>query len=188
MKTALDRYNSLFDNQQYRAIGDHLAADLNVQRDAQIVSDALNVVTDAALGLCDHPSYTDSWLKLAAFCGTTTVTPQTIDMIHTYLLIFQQAHDTRADDFMLTAKALLKSNAALDLLKEGVSYANGVHSWRGRMAYHLLTAADYFVLAATQLLMDGDLSYIREKLRSGLQRLTGAMQEVLGKVQSLNKF
>ena len=120
MRTVLDRYNSLFNNQQYRTIGDHLAADLNVQRNVQIVSDALNMVTNAALGLCGHPSYTDSWLKLAAFCGTNTVTPPTIDLIHTYLLMFQQAYDNRADDFMLTANALLKTNAALDLLKEGV--------------------------------------------------------------------
>jgi hypothetical protein len=45
------------------------------------------------------------------------------------------------------------------------------------MAYDLLAAADYLTQAAIQLLMHGNLSYIREKLQSGLRRLTGALYE-----------
>jgi len=52
-----------------------------------------------------------------------------------------------------------------------------VHGWRGRMAYELLAAADYLMQSAIQLLMHGNLSYIREKLQSGLRRLTGALYE-----------
>ncbi len=85
--------------------------------------------------------------------------------------------DTRAENFELTAKALLKSYEALDTLKAAVSCANGVHGWRGRMAYDLLAASDYLVQAAVQLLIHGNLSYIREKLQSGLQRITGALYE-----------
>ena len=33
--------------------------------------------------------------------------------------------------------------------------------------------------AAVQLLIDGNLSYIREKLHHGLQRLTGALHEAV---------
>ena len=174
---ALNRYNRLFNNGQYTAIAAMLAADLRTSRDSERTADAVNLVTDAALMLCAHPHYELAWLKLATFCGQNAVTIPTIDAIYTYLLIFQQVKDTRADDFEGTAKALLKSYETTDTLRAAVSCANGVHGWRGRMAYDLLATADYLTQAAVQLLMHGNLSYIREKLQSGLRRLTGALYE-----------
>lgn len=175
--TALKRYNSLFDNQQYSAIAERIAADLRVPRESLRVSDMMNEITNTALSLCNHNHYTDAWLRLATFCGQNAVSIPTIDAIYNYLLIYQQMGDTRAEDFELTAKALLKSYKAMETLKAAVSCANGVHGWRGRMAYDLLAASDFLVQAAVQLLMHGNLSYIREKLRSGLQRITGALHE-----------
>jgi len=174
---ALNRYNRLFDNGQYTAIAMMFAADLRCNRESSRVADAMNLVTDTALALCQHPHYELAWLKLATFCGQNVVTIPTIDAIYTYLLIFQEVKDTRTDDFEGTAKALLKSYESLDTLRAGVSCANSVHGWRGRMAYDLLAAADYLTQAAIQLLMHGNLSYIREKLQSGLRRLTGALYE-----------
>ncbi len=174
---ALNRYNRLFDNGQYTAIAAMLATDLRTSRDSERTADAVNLVTDAALMLCAHPHYELAWLKLATFCGQNAVTIPTIDAIYTYLLIFQQVKDTRADDFEGTAKALLKAYETADTLRAAVSCANGVHGWRGRMAYELLASADYLSQAAIQLLMHGNLSYIREKLQSGLRRLTGALYE-----------
>jgi hypothetical protein len=174
---ALNRYNRLFDNAQYTAIAGLFAVDLRSDRESSRVADAMNLVTDTALALCQHPHYEQAWLKLATFCGQNAITIPTIDAIYTYLLLFQQAKDTRADDFEGTAKGLLKSYESLDTLRAAVSCANGVHGWRGRMAYELLAAADYLTQAAIQLLMHGNLSYIREKLQSGLRRLTGALYE-----------
>jgi len=174
---ALNRYNCLFDNGQYTAIAAMLATNLRTSRDSERTADGMNLVTDTALSLCQHPHYEPAWLKLATFCGQNAVTIPTIDAIYTYLLLFQQMKDTRADDFEGTAKALLKSYESLDTLRAGVSCANGVHGWRGRMAYELLAAADYLTQAAIQLLIHGNLSYIREKLQSGLRRLTGALYE-----------
>ena len=174
---ALNRYNRLFDNGQYTAIAVMFAADFRADRDSVHVADAMNLVTDTALSLCSHPHYEMAWLKLAIFCGQNAIPISTIDAIYTYLLIFQQMKDTRADDFEGTAKALLKAYETTDSLRAAVSCANGVHGWRGRMAYELLAAADYLTQAAIQLLIDGNLSYIREKLQSGLRRLTGALYE-----------
>jgi len=174
---ALKRYNSLFDNQQYSAIAERIAVDLRVPRDSLRVSDCMNEITNVALSLCSHSHYADAWLRLATFCGQNAVSIPTIDAIYNYLLIYQQMGDTRAEDFELTAKALLKSYEALDILKAAVSCANGVHGWRGRMAYDLLAASDFLVQAAVQLLIHGNLSYICEKLQSGLQRITGALYE-----------
>ena len=174
---ALNRYNRLFDNGQYTAIAVMFAADFRADRDSVRVADAMNLVTDTALSLCRHPHYEMAWLKLAIFCGQNAIPISTIDAIYTYLLIFQQMKDTRADDFEGTAKALLKAYETTDTLRAAVSCANGVYGWRGRMAYELLAAADYLMQSAIQLLMHGNLSYIREKLQSGLRCLTGALYE-----------
>ncbi|MCA0454884.1 MAG: hypothetical protein LCI00_13000 [Chloroflexi bacterium] len=174
---ALNRYNRLFDNGQYTAIAVMLATDLRTSRESERTADVMNLVTDTALALCQHPHYELAWLKLATFCGQNAISIPTIDAIYTYLLIFQQVKDTRADDFEGTTKALLKAYETTDTLRAAVSCANGVHGWRGRMAYELLASADYLSQAAIQLLIHGNLSYIREKLQSGLRRLTGALYE-----------
>jgi hypothetical protein len=174
---ALNRYNRLFDNGQYTAIAMMLANDLRTSRESERTADAVNLVTDAALMLCAHPHYELAWLKLATFCGQNAVMIPTIDAIYTYLLIFQQAKDTRADDFEPTAKALLKAYETADTLRAAVSCANGVHSWRGRMAYELLAAVEYLTHAAILLLTHEEDGYIREKLHKGLNRITGALYE-----------
>jgi len=59
---------------------------------------------------------------------------------HLYLLlIFQQPGDTRADDFELTAKGLLKAYEASDPLKAAVSCPTACMAGRA-MAYELLVA------------------------------------------------
>jgi hypothetical protein len=176
---ALARYNSLFDNQQYQAIAHSIADDLRLERESVRVSDIMNAVTDTALLLCQHSHYIDAAIKLAALCGQNGISIATIDRIYTYLLIYQQPGDNTADDFQLTAKALLKAYELSDPLKAAVSCTNGVHGWRGRMAYQLFAASDYLVQAAVQLLMHGNEAYIREKLHHGLQRLTGALHEAV---------
>ncbi len=188
IQQALKRYNRLFDNEKYTAIAALLAADLREDRDSARLADTMNLVTDTALSLCQHPYYEQAWLKLATFCGQNAITIPTIDAIYTYLLIYQQVADTRADDFECTAKALLKAYEANDTLRTAVSCANGVHGWRGRMAYELLAASDYLTQAAVQLLMHGNLSYIREKLQSGLRRLNGALYEGVRHSESPDAF
>jgi hypothetical protein len=188
IQQALHHYNRLFDNPKYQAIAAMLAADLGADRESERVSDIMNLITDAALNLSGHPHYEMAWLKLVTFCGQNAVTIPTIDAIYTYLLIFQQVKDTRADDFEGTSKALLKSYESLDTLRAGVSCANGVHGWRGRMAYQLLAAADFLIQAATQLLLHGDLFYIHEKLQSGIQRLIRALHEGIRQSEQPNRF
>jgi hypothetical protein len=177
IQQALNRYNRLFDNEKYMGIAAMLAADLHAGRDSLQVVDALNLITDTALSLCQYPHYEQAWLKLATFCGQNAITIATIDAIYTYLLIYQQTADTRSDDFEATAKALLKAYESNDTLRTAISCANGVHGWRGRMAYELLAVSDYMIQAAIQLLVHGNLSYIREKLQSGLSHLTSALYE-----------
>lgn len=177
MQQALKRYNRLFDNAKYTAISTIITAELREDRDSARVADVMNLVTDTALSLCQHPHYEQAWLKLATFCGQNAVSIPTIDMIVTYLQIFQQTQDTHTDDFENTAKALLKSYETTNTLHAAISYANGVHGWRGRMAYDLLVSSDYLLQAASQLLIQGDQSYIREKLQAGLHRITSALYE-----------
>ncbi len=175
--TALKRYNSLFDNVQYQMVTQTIADDLGVERESLGASDAANLITDAALGLSNHPSYTESCHTLAIFCGRSSIPPQTIDAIYNYLVVFQQVGDTRADDFEAVAKAFHHIQSIKSCLPVAVSHANGIHFWRGRMAYDLLASADYLIQAAQALLADDNESYVAEKLQSGVRRITGALHE-----------
>lgn len=175
--TALNRYNSLFNNAQYQIVTQTIADDLNVERGSVTASDAANLITDAALGLCGHPSYAEACHTLAIFCGRNGIRPTTIDTIRAYLIRFQGMGDTRADDFEATAKALYQLQTIKAAIHAAICYANGIHSWQGRTAYDLLAASDYFMQAAQALLADDNESYVAEKLRSGLQRIAGALHE-----------
>jgi hypothetical protein len=118
-----------------------------------------------------------AWLKLAIFCGHNGITIPTIDAIHAYLVRFQPPGDVSADDFECTAKALLNAYETTFTLGAAIACATGVHGWCGRMAYDLLAASDYLVQAAAQLLQHGNAGYTREKLQSGLRRISGALHE-----------
>lgn len=174
--TALQRYHDHFDSKQYNQIGELVASDLNADRDDARVVAGMIALQDCCLELCGHPDHELAWHRLAVFCGYNNLSLHTVDAMLTYLRGFN-ADDLRLDDFECTAKALLHTYSGLEEIKTATSYANGVHRWRGRMAYELLAAADYLMQAAVQLLVHGSDAYIREKLQGGLQRITGALYE-----------
>ncbi|MCA9890838.1 MAG: hypothetical protein KC546_20810, partial [Anaerolineae bacterium] len=119
-KHALARYNGLFDNQKYQSLARSIADDLHIERDTTHVADLMNAVTDTALLLCQHSHYKDAAVRLAILCGQSGISVATIDRIHIYLLIYQRFGEASADDFMLTAKALLKAHELSDPLKAAV--------------------------------------------------------------------
>jgi hypothetical protein len=85
--------------------------------------------------------------------------------------------DIRIDDFDATACAMLCAHTGRDDLRTATAHASGVHSWQGRMACELLTAADALSDAAILLLAHDDDCTIREKLQRGLHRLSSALHE-----------
>ena len=178
--SAMAHYNKHFDNQQYHAITQMLADDLGLERESVAASDAANLVTDAALGIADHPHYLEAWLTLAVFCARNNVQVATINHISGYLKRFQIGWDQRADDFQAVAKSLRSSYIAGGALKSAIASASEVHSWQGRTAYDLLASADALILTATELLAhrDNDL-YLAEKLGQGVQSLIYALREGL---------
>lgn len=174
---AFSRYHALYKNEEYQILAHQIATDLKTNRESIQVSDTMTCITDFSLSLCQHSDYADAWLKLAITCGHNTLSISTIDMMVTYLQIFQQVEDTRVDDFQLTAKALLKTYLSDDTTKEAIACTNGIHGWQGRMAYHLLCASDFFQQSAIHLLIHSNLSYIREKLGHGIHQLGYALRE-----------
>lgn len=174
--TAMQRYHDRFDNDQYNAIGEFLASNLNADRDDQRVVDGMIAIQNAAFELCGHPDFDRAWHLLAVFCGRASLSLHTIDAVRDFLRRFAP-EDARIDDFEATAKAMLIAYRGLDDLKTATAHANGVHGWHGRMAYELLAAVEYLTLTSVQLLARGDEMYIREKLRNGLHRITGALYE-----------
>lgn len=174
--TAMQRYHDLFDSTRYNTIGEFLASNLNADRDDQRVVDGMIAVQNAALELCGNTDFSDAWHKLAVLCGQSFLSLHTVDAMRDFLRRFAP-DDSRIDDFEATAKAMLRTYSGLDDLKTATAHANGVHSWRGRMAYELLAAVDYLTQTAIQLLAHGDEAYTREKLHKGLNRITGALYE-----------
>ena len=174
--TAMQRYHDRFDAAQYHAIGEFLASNLNADRDDARVVDILVSLQNSAFGLCGHPDFGGAWHQLAVSCGQNFLAFHTIDAMRDLLRIFAP-DDTRVDDFEATAKGMLRAYSGLDDLKTATAHANGMHSWEGRMAYELLAAVDYLTQTAIQLLAHGDETYTREKLHSGLNRITGALYE-----------
>jgi hypothetical protein len=85
--------------------------------------------------------------------------------------------DISPDGTHLLIDVLFSSLEEARMLVLAEAHANGVHSWQVRAAYHLQSACDFLTLAAIQLLAHGDESYIREKLQSGLRRITEALYE-----------
>lgn len=147
--TAMQRYHDRFDNDQYNAIGEFLASNLNADRDDQRIIDGMIAVQNAAFELCGHPDCDGAWHALAVFCGRASLSLHTVDAMRDFLRRFTP-DDARIDNFEATAKALLIAYRGLDDLKTATAHANRVHSWRGRMAYKLLAAVEYFTLTATR--------------------------------------
>jgi hypothetical protein len=176
---ALQRYHENFDSQPYNAIAEFLASNLYTERDNPRVIDGMVVLQDACFEVCGHPDHMGACHRLAVFCGVRLLSVNTVDAMTSYLRRFTPVEDVRIEDFRHTAWAMLRAQSGLDDLKTAAAYANGVHTWQGRMAYALLHAVEYLTLAAIHLLLRGDNSYIREKLRLGLGQVAGALHEGL---------
>jgi hypothetical protein len=173
---AMQRYHARFDSAHYNAAADLFASNLYADRDDDRVVQGMVMLQNAAFGLCGHTDFVRVWHPLAVFCGQNFLSFHTVDAMRDFLRLFA-SDDTRIDDFESTAKAMLRAYSGLDDLKTATAHANGVHGWRGRMAYDLLAAVDYLTQAAIQLLVEGDETYTREKLHKGLNRITGALYE-----------
>ena len=55
IQQALQQYNAHFDNQKYQMIANHLVQDLRAERESLTVSDAMNLVSDVAFQVVQHP-------------------------------------------------------------------------------------------------------------------------------------
>lgn len=172
-----DQYHRLYDNGQYLALTDLLARDLGCDAESPPVTDFMNTITDAALALCGDAHRSDAPQRLAVLCGQDGISPEAVDAVARYLTRFEPPWNTRVADFAATAKALLIGYSVREALRNAAAHANGIHAWRGRAAYELLSASDALTQAALQLLQRGEDTYIREKLQNGLSRITWALYE-----------
>jgi hypothetical protein len=171
---ALRRYRDRFDNAGYNRIAEFISSNLNADRDDERVLALLAALQHAAFGLCGHSDHADDWHALAVRCGRNFLSQHTVDAMRDFLRGFAP-DDARIDDFECTAKGMLRAWFAREDLQTATDHASGIPSWRGRMASDLLAAADELTHAAIRLLAHEDDGDIREKLRRGLNRITGAL-------------
>lgn len=176
-ESALARYHAAFDNALYTATTEFIASDLNAERDDPRVTELMTVLQDVCLELCGHPDQVGAMHRLAVSFGQSFLSRHTLEAMSRFLRRFAAEDDLHFADFEGTAGAMLAAYSGRDDLRTAAAHANGVHSWQGRAAYHLLNACDFLTLAAIQLLAHGDASYIREKLKQGVERITAALYE-----------
>jgi hypothetical protein len=184
-KQALARYHAAYDNTVYtglrqRVIRDTVGSDADLELHAgdTAVVDFMNVLIDTCLECCGSSQHAGAHILLARAAAWMKLSDKTTDTVHRYLLTFQQTGINAADDFAAIAKALTRTYVGQQAIGEASAYANGVHSWQGRTAYHLLVAAEYLAKSAELLLDQYDNNaYLREKLQHGLNRITNALYE-----------
>jgi hypothetical protein len=116
-------------------------------------------------------------LQLAVFCHRYGLDLSMIDLLVAYLTPFARGRDRRLLDFATTAKALFAATRAYDDLYAASQSTSAIHSTQGRTAHHLLVAAEYLVMSARHLLINGHDSYVREKVSRAEERLNYARQE-----------
>lgn len=174
---ALSRYHAGFDNRLYAAIGEFIASNLNAEGDDPRVVALMAALQNACLELCGHPDQVGASHQLAVSCGQSFLSRHTLEAMGRFLRRFVPEDDLPIAEFEGTAGAMLTAYSGRDDLQTAAARANGVHSWQGRAAYHLLVACDSLTLAAIQLLSHGDESYIREKLKHGVERIASALYE-----------
>ncbi|MBN8595830.1 MAG: hypothetical protein J0M33_29015 [Anaerolineae bacterium] len=175
--SAFVRYNTAFDHTLYTTIGEFIASNLNAERDDPRVVALMTALQDASLELCGHPDQGGAFHRLAVSCGQSFLSRHTLEAISHFLQRFAAEEDLRNADFEGTAGAMMTGYSGRDDLQTAAAHANGIHSWQGRAAYHLLVACDFLTLTAIQLLAHGDAAYIREKLKQGVERITAALYE-----------
>src|SRR5690606_24993654 len=139
------------------------------------------IVQNTAFELCGHPDFDGAWHQLAVLCGQNSISFHTVDAMREFLRRFvsedEAAKHLRIDDFEATAKVMLLAYSGLDDLKTATAQATGDHCTRRHTAYGLHAGVEYLTLTAVQLLGHGDEPYIREKLKYGLRRISGALDE-----------
>lgn len=176
-QAAYARYHSLYDNDQYRTVTRLVAEELAVIHDSEAASDVGNLITDAALGLCGHDSFTGAWNRLALFCAFNKISLVAIEVIYRYLLVFQQAKDHRADDFEALAKTLFYLQTSTQSVQIAVAHASDIHGWEGRTSYHLLASAGQLLQTTQALLTNARANYAQEKLKKSITQLNYALNE-----------
>lgn len=182
---ALERYTAAYDNANYMDIRHRIIIDFfgkdaeyTIHEANEQVIDLMNALQDTCLECCGADQHRGSHITLAKLAAWGKLGNETINAIQFYLLRFEREGSTIAVDFECSAKALSIIHQSIEQVSTGTAHTNGIHAWQGRMAYHLLAAAEY-LLRTAELLVErhNDLGYIREKLKYGLNRITNALYE-----------
>jgi hypothetical protein len=185
LQQALEHYTTAYNNARYLDIRRWIVADLfgkdaeyTAHEASEQVIDLMNALQDTCLECCGASQHSGAHIRLALQASWSKLSDETVNMIYHYLLTFQQVGNTTAEDFEATAKALRHIYIGQSEINIATAHANGVHGWRGRMAYELLAAAEYLLKTAELLLQHhDDQMYVREKLKYGLSRISGALYE-----------
>jgi len=187
---AAARYHAHYSNSAYVTIQRAVISDLfgspglpewenlfDTRLGEEIPNRLMNLVIDAASELCGWPGFEGRLLRLTREAAAHRLSENTLNAIRDHLKRFEEAGDTRADDFRSVAMALQRAGSVQPDILKAARCASEIHSWRGRAAHDLLVAAEGLVRAAEILLLEDDAFYAREKVQRAVERVVSALKE-----------
>ena len=170
---ALDRYHTAYQNEAYRTVCDDLTALLVAGTDltlaaAQNTPDYItlsNLITDAALEVCGHPDqHGAGWTLTTSLIAVVEPRLQAGDLTHNDLRNFIRLLDGyfgiyRAHlrefaaqlDTQSISKTACQLATAQVVTDDAIRTASTIPSWRGRAAYHLISAAGGILRTAAEM-------------------------------------
>ncbi|MFZ4816424.1 MAG: hypothetical protein ACOYL5_17950 [Phototrophicaceae bacterium] len=187
-QTALDRYNSRYNNQTFQTVQKGIVRDLcggyQAEEPALLeralglreINTIMNLIIDLSQAIVGYPHPADTRDRLLrALSDARHITPETALRIGEHFENFKDDDNTISDDFKQTMLALIAIQS-LDLYPARNKTAM-VAGKAGNAANALVAAADALLqLARLTLVNEPSTAYLREKLRAGRRYLDEAEQ------------
>ena len=170
-------YHTRYDNKAYRALGETIRLDLNLETDSLTLSDLLNAITDAAWHISNPNSRADALLTLMRVCHYKELQPTTIRAISQYLERFEAQYATHTADFENGALALHYLRQAIMHIAPAISVSSAIHGEAGTHAHYLIVASKLLLDAIREYLLVGNTPHAHEKTQTALQYIQNTFDE-----------
>jgi hypothetical protein len=195
---ALAQYHLAYDNNLYTAATNAVAEICS--KETPEYARIANLITDAALEVCGHPSHHGiGWtlaLELRAISEDANTLNAVIAAVDAYLGCFRNQMQTSREILQHdpVSNASFQLDSALHLAEEAVSSVSEIPYWSGRTAYHLTAAGTGLLRTAAILLRQGNdpsrstLNYAAEKFSRALRDLHYGLGETANQPSMPDSF
>lgn len=184
VEAAMAYYHAHYNNASYQAIQQSVVYDLcgadqahepdRLERALNLpeINALLNLVTDGALEISQHPDMVGQCAQLLRSIVHWPIREETLHAIVTHWRNFETAGQVFSVDFETAGRAVLRLKTLIQLLEPVTQLTSDLSGSSGNAA-HGLTRAAYRLLRAAQLLLtsESSASYIGEQIQAAERHL-----------------